>query len=902
MTESKTQHLAMTEMQNRAPLLTPLGTYMRSGRGVVPATSLASAAWKRLCEIPTISQVDVISKGAGSQLDFTADGMSLEQFRAFFDASMAAAKKVEPICEAGNKYSVDHHFVTLNGELLLHEIKMSAMYEGLSGSDRKRADQFFEIMCLEDELRNRNPLHPNPLDSAVIANLLNFPKHIFGFPFGCYATNGNESLSLVLFSYRAERLARKLPLANARVVYVMAEGEALLTPDVEACASRLSMPFDLVRNDDLRSADLGQAAVVMCDFANPKLEQVVAWAAQAGVAVHIHVLDRQFRAILSQDVPVHFELPKGVRSISIENGFFRSGFQLYRDTELRDLHFDLPFEWSSQYLSPNEGGSGNTTPLYIDFCFILLGWSALRGVASQTTGGRPTEANLENYDRLQPRLLSPFQGADTVLEEQVPRTLEGVMEWGKKSMQLPRKELEEHVLQFQRHFAGGKNRSVEVVTSGGGTRSIQYAFETVLKRARMAGMSHVKCITGDPHLAVERAERRLLFEVVRVHQDGVLCLKGLKQHIQDPCLLVVYVQTLSITDGITDPLSEAIAIIEEENQRRKRAAESNSGGSYLPITLITDSCLAFSVLLHNDGERYGPECLRVLDLTQDCITPTIMTQDAHKHLGADKGISMAMGTPGTLSLLDGHVKVGSQPTRGELVRCMADMLLVGREGYHEKYNRLAAAVDDATKKIEAAGMHIVHGQYRVRGSTAFTVEDPSARIQRMLKKCGHGPSPAFKLNSPFPDRCQTGFLMSLTPHGIREMKPGMTALDIFVADSIESHKKAMASPSCLAKLFREDSLMAILLSGGLTDLWLFAQLREAGVRRDVSSLILRRLFTAIYDSGVVCSQKQQAPVQSLLARITGLVCLVALGGFMLTYLSRGPVDVADSAAVLKIFV
>ena len=99
-----------------------------------------------------------------------------------------------------------------------------------------------------------------------------------------------------------------------------------------------------------------------------------------------------------------------------------------------------------------------------------------------------------------------------------------------------------------------------------------------------------------------------------MHQDGVLCLKGLKQHIQDPCLLVVYVQTLSITDGITDPLSEAISIIEEENQRRKRAAESNSGGSYLPITLITDSCLAFSVLLHNDGERYqwGQTCFERL--------------------------------------------------------------------------------------------------------------------------------------------------------------------------------------------------------------------------------------------------------------------------------------------------
>merc|ERR1712045_69999 len=99
---------------------------------------------------------------------------------------------------------------------------------------------------------------------------------------------------------------------------------------------------------------------------------------------------------------------------------------------------------------------------------------------------------------------------------------------------------------------------------------------------------------------------------------------------------------------------------------------------------------------------------------------------------------------------------------------MADMLLVGREGYHEKYNRLAAAADAATKKMEAAGLHIVHGQNRVRGSTVFTVEDPSARILGMVKKCGHGPSPCLKLTPESPDRCQTGFLMSLTPHALRE--------------------------------------------------------------------------------------------------------------------------------------
>ena len=198
--------------------------------------------------------------------------MTFDQFHGFFDEALAAAKKVEPIVEAGNKYSVDKHFAQLNGELLLHEIQSSAVYQALSEKDKKRADQFCSTVCLNKELRNRNPLHPNPLDSVVISNLLNFPKHIFGFPFGCYSTNGNESLSIVLFSYRAEAQRKG---AEARVIYVVGEGAEGPIPEIEGCASRLSMPFEVVAHADLTSQDASRAAVVMCDFTNPALEQVV---------------------------------------------------------------------------------------------------------------------------------------------------------------------------------------------------------------------------------------------------------------------------------------------------------------------------------------------------------------------------------------------------------------------------------------------------------------------------------------------------------------------------------------------------------------------------------------------------------------------------------------------------
>jgi hypothetical protein len=59
-----------------------------------------------------------------------------------------------------------------------------------------------------------------------------------------------------------------------------------------------------------------------------------------------------------------------------------------------------------------------------------------------------------------------------------------------------------------------------------------------------------------------------------------------------------------------------------------------------PITLINDSCLAFSVLVHNDGGKAegggNGVSMRVLDLSEHYDTPIMVTLDAHKHLGTDK--------------------------------------------------------------------------------------------------------------------------------------------------------------------------------------------------------------------------------------------------------------------------
>ena len=171
---------------------------------------------------------------------------------------------------------------------------------------------------------------------------------------------------------------------KATVLYISDKGDTSAMHEAEACAARLSMPFESVANAGaLNTVDAGRIAVVLCALSSPSLPQVSKWAEASSTSLHVHVSDQELREVLASPSPVHFAMPSGVRSMSIANGFFRGGYQLYRDAELRDLHFDLPLEWQSQYLSPNEGGSGNTTPLYIDFCFILLGWNALRPAAEQ---------------------------------------------------------------------------------------------------------------------------------------------------------------------------------------------------------------------------------------------------------------------------------------------------------------------------------------------------------------------------------------------------------------------------------------------------------------------------------------------------------------------------------------
>ena len=248
---------------------------------------------------------------------------------------------------------------------------------------------------------------------------------------------------------------------------------------------------------------------------------------------------------------------------------------------------------------------------------------------------------------------------------------DSILRWAKATMadgKAGRAVLEAQLLGFQRHFLGGMSRDLELISSGGGTRSINLAFEAVLAAQPSSSPDEpLKVLTGNPHLAVERAARRFGFELGRLALDGALCPVRLAAAIGDASVVAVYAQTLSYTDGIADDLPAILAVIEKENLRRASAARRGAPASL--VHLINDSCLAFCALVHNDGAQKGrggtkaTPCLRLLDLSVGHTTPVLVTLDAHKHLGSDKGVSTVVGTRGTLERLRGKIKVGSQPSK-----------------------------------------------------------------------------------------------------------------------------------------------------------------------------------------------------------------------------------------------
>ena len=168
---------------------------------------------------------------------------------------------------------------------------------------------------------------------------------------------------------------------------------------------------------------------------------------------------------------------------------------------------------------------------------------------------------------------------------------------------------------------------------------------------------------------------------------------------------------------------------------------------------------------------------------------------------------------GTLERLRGKIKVGSQPSKGMLVRALADMCLVGPEGYVALYQHLAVRLEVLEAVVLKAGLTIVHARNRPKGSTVLSCEDRDALVTQRLKKRGHAfaglfnlhpeglptatalPSPSprpggakAKAGDPAPislGRSQLGWSLSLTPYSLREVSPGRSALDLFTDDLVQ---------------------------------------------------------------------------------------------------------------------
>jgi hypothetical protein len=861
----------------------------QTGTGIVPQIPFLQAATKEFLEIFS-SGTDAVHTLQKTNLNFSSKGCSINEFKIFLHDALNAGKKSEPTVETGNKYGVNDDFDLINSELLMFDIEKELETKLNNDHHRQRALEMYRIIFENNEMRNRNVLHGGMLDSCIIGNLLNFFKQMFGLPFGGHGTDGNEVLSLCMYSYRQKCISdveetatmvpgRSLSTIVPLILYMNGDESKTSANDssnkilkMKECAERLVMDFQTVfsiqelkqllqRRKELR------IACVMIDFEHRDLDIIANQCSLYDINVHIHLHDQQWRNIFIENMqPIHYDLPEGISSLSIEDGLLSSGYSVYKDIKIRDLHLDVGYEWQAAYMSPNEGGSGASMPLFKDFATIMMGWNMLQEMSKEPI----TSKKVDNDDQL---IHHHRQSITTVSKNQLIATIilpEGIttdtyaasktntynsntflkdsIEWGKKHINeniIKRSEIENELINFQREFVGGKDRYLETFTTGGGTRSINLAFQSVLSRVKNHPHNNnnnnnkiktMKVLTGNPHLAVERAERRFRFQLVRLVEDGSLSLPLLKIFVQDKDVVAIYSQTLSYTDGITDKLKDILLIVENENIVRLKQK--------MPlITLINDCCLAFSVLCHQPSTR-------LFDLSKKMITPVIVTLDAHKHIGTDKGLSTVIGTKGTLSVLNNSIKVGAQPTINTLIRALACMKLIGKLKYVKQYELLGTYMNKLANVVEKdLGLNIIHAKNRMIGSTVISVEDPSGIYKKYLKKKGHILASLFNLYPEHPNKCQTGWQLSLTPYGIRKVhnKEGKCALDIFITDLIQTHSDIQKDTKYQfirnTLKMNENSFIACIIGSGNLDPFFLPFLSYFGSARRFMEKFVRRKFT-----------------------------------------------------------
>jgi hypothetical protein len=227
-----------------------------------------------------------------------------------------------------------------------------------------------------------------------------------------------------------------------------------------------------------------------------------------------------------------------------------------------------------------------------------------------------------------------------------------------------------------------------------------------------------------------------------------------------------------------------------------------------------------------------------------------------------------------------------QPGRNALLRAIACMRLMGRQAYIDAYGKLGDAVANVVRVVENAGMRLFHKSFRAGGSTVISVEDPSGLMSKKIGKRGHYVARVFGVAPEFPDRCQTGWQLSATPHALRWVAAGKQgeeggdvggrmALDIFLEDVVAAHKEVQknAFMQKLWGLFPENSFFACLIGGNM-DPYLLPLLQREGAGRAITQRVVRRFFTSSMDSGVVHTRRHRSPIVAVAKR--ALMMIVAM--------------------------
>ena len=80
--------------------------FLSAGRGLVPSMpSLLTAASKQFCEAASEGDT-LVYHGMTRMLDFSREGVSPDELRAFLHEALDAGRSHEPTVESGNKYGV----------------------------------------------------------------------------------------------------------------------------------------------------------------------------------------------------------------------------------------------------------------------------------------------------------------------------------------------------------------------------------------------------------------------------------------------------------------------------------------------------------------------------------------------------------------------------------------------------------------------------------------------------------------------------------------------------------------------------------------------------------------------------------------------------------------------------